>query len=280
MAVAAVLGAGPLGGAIAHKLAERAVFREIRLIDEQGDVAAGKALDIRQAGPIGPFDVDLSATSDPLAAVGAAVIILADPLSGYEWEGDHGLALLRRLARAGAIGPFVLAGSKQTGLMEKAVAELKLPVDRLVGSAPSAVAGAVRALVGVELNLSGTDVDVTIAGRPPAFVVGWSSASASGALVTDRVPAHRLAAIAQALPRMWPPGAQANASATARIAEALATGSRRLHSALAVLDGELGVRGVAAMLPLELGQGRVLRRTLPSFSPQELTELMNSVSRK
>ena len=95
MPVAAILGAGPLGGAIAHKLAERAVFREIRLIDEQGNVAAGKALDIRQSGPIGRFDVDLSATSDPLAAVGADVLILADPLNGGEWEGDLGLALVR-----------------------------------------------------------------------------------------------------------------------------------------------------------------------------------------
>jgi malate dehydrogenase len=277
MAVAAVLGAGPLGGAIAHKLAERAVFREIRLIDESDSVAAGKALDIRQSGPIGRFDVDLTATSDPLAAVGAAVVILADPLNGSEWDGDAGLALIRRLARAGATAPFVLAGPKHAGLMERAVSELKVPADRLVGSAPSALVGAVRALVGLELSLSGTDVAVAVTGRPPAFVVGWSSAAVSGALVTERVPAHRLAAIGQALPRMWPPGPQANASATARIAEALAAGSHRVHHALTVLDGELGVRGVAAMLPLELGEGRVLRRTLPSLSPQERTALMNAV---
>lgn len=277
MHIAAILGAGPLGSAIAHKLSERAVFREIRLIDEHGDVAAGKALDIRQSGPIGRFDVDLTAASDPLAAAGATVIILADPLSGSGWEGDHGLALLRRLVRAGAKGPFVLAGAKQTMLLEQAVAELKLPADSLVGSAPSALSGAVRALVGVEVGLSGTDVDVAVAGRPPAFVIGWSSASVSGALVSGRVPAHRLAAITQALPRMWPPGPQANASATARIAEALARGSRRLHEALSVLDGELGARGVAAMLPLELGQGRVQRRVMPSLSPQERTEITNGL---
>lgn len=279
MPVAAVLGAGPLGGAIAHKLAERAVFREIRLIDEAASVAAGKALDIRQSGPIGRFDVDLTAAADPLAAAGAAVVILADPVGGGGWDGEAGLALVRRLVRAGTTGPFVLAGPAQTGLLEKAVTELKVPSDRLVGSAPSALAGAVRALVGVELNLSGTEVAVAVAGRPPAFVIGWSSANVSGALVTERVPAHRLAAIGQALPRLWPPGPQANASATARIAEAFVTGSRRMHYAMTVLDGELGMRGVAAMLALEIGQGRVLRRSVPSFSPQELTALTNSVSR-
>jgi hypothetical protein len=279
MLSAAILGAGPLGGAIAHKLAERAVFREIRLIDASVGVAAGKALDIRQSGPSGRFDVDLTAAPDPLSAAGATVIILADPLGGGDWGGDEGLDLLRRFARAGTTAPFVLAGPSHTGLLEKSVVELKLPADRMIGSAPSALVGAVRALVGAEVGLSGTEVAVTVSGRPPAFVVGWSAATVSGGLVTERVPAHRLAAISRALPRMWPPGPQANASATARIAEALATGSRRLHCALTVLDGELGARGVAALLPVEFGQGRVVRRLPPSLSPQELTELMNAVSR-
>ena len=177
MTVAAILGAGPLGAAIAHKLAERAVFRAIRLIDESSQVAAGKALDIRQSGPIGGFDVDLSATADPLAATGATVIILADPISGGAWEGDRGLALVDRLMRAGTTSPIVMAGPAQVGLMERAVAELKVPAERLVGSAASAVVTAVRAFIGIELNLSGVDVDLAIVGRPPGFVVGWSSAT-------------------------------------------------------------------------------------------------------
>src|SRR5215471_19868702 len=145
MTVAAILGAGPLGASIAHKLAERAVFREIRLIDDNGPVAAGKALDIRQSGPVGGFDVDLSATTDPLAATGAAVIILADPLGGGEWEGDRGLSLISRLARAGTTAPMVLAGAAQVTVMERAVSELRLPADRIVGTAASAVVTAVRA---------------------------------------------------------------------------------------------------------------------------------------
>jgi malate dehydrogenase len=280
MTVAAILGAGPLGSAIAHKLAERAVFRSIRLIDEAEAAAAGKALDIRQSGPIGGFDVELTASADPLAATEATVIILADPIGGGDWEGDRGLALLGRLARSGTAAPFVLAGAKQVVVMERAVSELKIAADRLIGSASSALPGAVAALVGVELNLSGTTVHVPVAGRPPGFVIGWSSATAAGALVTERVPAHRLAAIAQAMPRMWPPGPQANAAATARIAEGLARGSRQLHYGMTVLDGELGARGVAAMLPLELGNGRILRRHVPSLSPQEQNALMTAVARK
>jgi len=279
MTVAAILGAGPLGASIAHKLAERAVFREIRLIDDNGPVAAGKALDIRQSGPVGGFDVDLSATTDPLAATGASVIILADPLGGGDWEGDRGLGLIGRLARAGTTAPMVLAGAAQVTLMERAVSELRLPAERIVGTAASAVVTAVRAFVGIELNLSGTNVNLAIVGRPPGFVIGWSSATISGALLTDSVAPHRLAAIAQSLSRIWPPGPQAVAAATADIAEALARGSRRLHYGMTVLDGELGARGVAAMLALEIAEGRIARRVVPSLSPQEQNAVMSAVSR-
>ena len=275
MSVVAILGAGPLGSAIAHKLAERARVREIVLIDENAPVAAGKALDIRQSGPIDGYDTILSATADVLAATGASAIVFADRADGTEWEGEAGLALIDRLSRAGTRAPFVFAGARQLWLAEAAARELKLPADRLIGTAPSALVNAVSALASVELGLSG--VNVSVGGRPPSFVIGWSSATVAGSLITERIPAHRLLAISRALPKLWPPGPQAIAAPTALVVEALVAGSRRLHHAVTVLAGELGMSGVGVMLPLELGRGRVLQRVVPSFSPQEKTELLNSL---
>jgi hypothetical protein len=159
--------------------------------------------------------------------------------------------------------------------MELAYAELGVAAHRLVGSTPGALVSAVRALAAVEMNLS--SVDLTMVGRPPAFVVGWSAASAAGSLVTDRVPAHRLLAISNAITKLWPSGPQAIGSATAGIVEALIDGSRRPHPGLTIVDGELGARGRAVLLPLELGRLRVLRHVMPSLSPQERTELINSL---
>lgn len=268
MSVAAVVGAGALGGAVAHALAERAAFREIRLIDDQTNVAAGKALDIRQSGPIDVVDVDIVATGELLAAAGASVIILADPLSG-PLEGEAGLAVVRQLVRAGTDAPLLFAGAAHAWLMEKAHVELKVPANRLVGSASAAQVGAARALIGLEMNVSGVDVQVTVVGRPPAFVLAWSSATVSGSLVRERIAPHRLSAVSRALAGLWPPGPQAIGVATAQLAAALVFGSRRLHQATTVLDGEPGTRGVSTMLPLSLGRGRVLERVMPSLSPQE-----------
>ena len=87
MSSVAIVGAGPIGSAIAHWLAERARFRAIRFIDASVNVAAGKALDLRQSGPIAGVDVDLTATGDVLAAAGASVIVIADAIDGGEIAG-------------------------------------------------------------------------------------------------------------------------------------------------------------------------------------------------
>ena len=271
MSSVAIVGAGSIGSAIAHWLAERARFRAIRFIDASVNVAMGKALDLRQSGPIAGVDVDLVATGDVLAAAGADVIVIADAIDGGEWQGETGLALVAQIARSGATGPIVFAGPRQAALMETVAKEVKVPIDRLVGSAASAIPGAIRTLVGVELGRSGVDVDVTVVGRPPALVIGWTSATVGGSLLTTHVGPNRLRAISDAIAKLWPPGPQAIGAATAQIAEALAFGSRRVHHAMAIGDGELGARGAAALMPLELGQGRILRRITPSLSPQERT---------
>jgi len=274
---AAILGAGPIGAAVAQRLAERGRLNRILIVDDAGDVASGIALDIQQSAPVLSVEARLSATSDVLGAAGADVIVIADRASGGEWPVDEGLAMVERLTRAGAPGPLVMAGPAQYRLMESAHREAGVSRDRIVGTAPSALVGAVQSLVGLELGMSGAELAVV--GRPPSFVVAWSTATAAGTLISDRVAAHQLLAVSHALPRLWPPGPRAIASATAPIVEALRHGARRLHPALTILDGEYGVRGRAAMLPLDLARGRIRARVLPSLSDQERTAFLNGLNR-
>jgi malate dehydrogenase len=272
----AILGAGPIGASLAHRLAGRGRVAAITLIDSNESAASGKALDITQSGPVERFGTRVGAAGDVLASSSASVIVVADEIEDGEWEGDRGLALLDRLRRAGTRAPIVFPGAHQLWLMEKGYRELGIEASRLVGTAPSAMVSALRAWAGLELSLA--SVDVTAVGRPPALVVAWSTATAGGAMVTDRVPAHRLLALSDRLTRLWPPGPFATASATAPIVEALVDGSRRLHVAVTVVDGDLGARGRAVLLPLDLVSGQVRGFVLPSLSPQERTELQNAVA--
>lgn len=271
-----IIGAGPIGASIAHRLVQRTRIASLRLIDSDTNVATGKALDIAQAGPVERFDVRMTTGDDELAAVTSPVIVVADDSAGGPWDSERGLALVQRLMRAGTSATFVFAAPSHVWLMEKGYRELGIGADRLIGTAPSAIVGAVRALAGLELG--GASVQLTVAGRPPALVIGWTAATTDGLMLTDRIAAHRLFAISRALPKLWPPAPYAIASATAQVVEGLVCGARSLMPALTVVAGELGVRGAAVMLPLELGRGRVLGHVMPSFSAQELTEMTSGLS--
>jgi len=278
MSFVAIVGAGSVGAAVAHRLAIRARVRRIHLIDTNRELATGKALDIQQAGPIEDFDTELVGGGDVLAAAGAAVIVLADDAADGEWTGDRGMSVLAQLVRAGSTAALVFAGPHQTTLMETCYRQFHVPSARLIGTAPAAMVGAARALANLEMNAAGAQVIVL--GRAPEFVIAWSSGSIAGTLLTDRIPAHRLTAIAQSLMKLWPPGPYAIASATAPVVEALLEGGRTPLAATSILDGELGVRGTGVLLPLELGRQRVLSHRLPSLSPQERTSLINSLAQR
>ena len=93
----AIVGAGELGGMVAHVLARRDVVPTVRLVDERGPVAIGKALDLMQAAPLERFATQISGSGDLYTVAGADLIVIADPAGESEWFADGGLTLVRRL---------------------------------------------------------------------------------------------------------------------------------------------------------------------------------------
>src|SRR4051794_8317964 len=74
----AIVGAGDLGGAIAHVVARRDIVSSVLLVEEHGNVAAGKALDIAQAAPIEGFATQITGRTDIMTVAGADVVIIGD----------------------------------------------------------------------------------------------------------------------------------------------------------------------------------------------------------
>ncbi len=280
MSVVAIIGAGEIGSAVAFALARRARVRDVRLVDAAASVAAGKALDIRQTGPIEGFDTIVSGRGDVLDAVNSDLIVIADAVTDGEWEGERGLAIVKQLVRAGSKAPIVFAGPKQNWLMEAAVREAGIAPDSIVGSAAGAIHSGLRALVALEVNATGVDIAAAVVGRPPAFTIGWTSATLGGSLLSAAMPAHRMLAVGDTLKKLWPPKPHAIGAATTMIVEGLLFGARRHIYATTVLNGEYGERGVATMLPLELGNRRVMRRLEPSLSGMERVEFLNGLAKR
>src|SRR2546426_10432640 len=103
-----IVGAGELGGLIAHAAARRGVAQDICLIDEKGRVAEGKALDIMQAAPVESFSARVAGSSDPSLVGGATVVVIADAAGGAESQGEAGPTLIKR---APAFSPKSVIGA-------------------------------------------------------------------------------------------------------------------------------------------------------------------------
>jgi malate dehydrogenase len=280
MGFIAIVGSGAIGGAVAHALAQRDRVREVRLIDPHGSVAGGKALDIQQSSPIDAFTVKLTASNAIDAAVGADVIVIADPAGASgEHDGEAGLALVRQLTRAGNTSPLLFAGAGQRDLIAKTVTELHVPRSRAIGSAPFALESALRAIAGLALEGSGVEVSLRVVGVPPrSAVVAWEEASAFGQPIASQLPAHVIAGLTSRIPGLWPPGPYALAAAAARVAEAIVNGSRRRYSCFVVMAAG-PVRAAVCSMPVHLDRQGVDQIVEPALTRQERTMMENAVER-
>jgi malate/lactate dehydrogenase len=273
----AIVGAGPLGGTLAHLVARRDLARTVRLIDNAGEVAAGKALDIMQAAPIEGFACTVTGSSDITQIVDASIVVLADDARGAVWEGDAGVAQLNRLRRLAAGRPIVCSGAGHGPLVERGVRELAYERERLFGSAPEALVSALRALVAIEVDGSPGDVSLLVLGVPPMrALVSWEHATVGGLSAIRALDESVRRRLQARIPELWPPGPLALAAAAAHAVAALAGRSRCHLTAFVAPDDRLGRRARVAAWPVTLGTGGLTSVIIAPLNPHEQTALDNA----
>lgn len=278
MSIVAIIGAGPLGGALAHALAGRSRVDEVRLIDLAGRIAEGKALDILQSGPIEQFGTRITAATSYAAAAGADVIALADSAADGEFSSESGLAVVRQIVRMDVKAPLLFAGGGQRELMGRTVGELQVTSRRVIGSAPLALESAVTALAAALADVSPSDLSIGIAGVPPRdTVIGWDAATAFHQPISTVLPAHQLSALSARASALWPPAPFTLASAAARVSEALVNGSRRRYTCFAAIDVAGAGRDMIAAVPVEIVKGGIGRTLEPALSRHERTAFENGL---
>lgn len=283
MATICIVGAGELGGSTAHALARGERVRRVLLIDGDGTIAAGKALDIQQAGAVEGFHTRVDGTNDLTRVAGAAVVVVADSgrapapsgvEASQEWGGETGLSMIARLSGFVGTAPIVFAGASHSDLILSVGREAGVERGRLVGSAPEALAGAIRAIVALEAGCSPSEVTLAVLGTPPSgFLVPWGEAAIGGYSLERVLTQVQLRRIESRLARLWPPGPQALGLAAAKITEALVTSSRRTMSVLTVLGGEFGIRDRAGVLPCLLTPSGIAHIRLPDLHSRERVQL-------
>ena len=276
MSTVCIIGSGDLGGAVAHALARRGRVARVILVDDARNASAGKALDILQSGAIEGGHTRIEGTDDLSRAMGCAACVIADRFGPVpaEWQGDDGLAMLRRLLSYTADAPLVFAGVSQAELLLHAEQDLGARRERLIGSASEAFSAAVTAIVAMEAHCSPVEIRLTVLGSPPSgFVVPWSEASIGGFGLERVLTPVQLARIEARTARLWPPGPFALGLAAARVAEATIESARRAWSVLTVLGGEFGVRGRVGALPVLLSRSGIVHVRVPMLNARERVKL-------
>jgi malate dehydrogenase len=276
----AIVGAGELGGLLAHILARRNVVRDVRLIDDSSSrptIASGKALDIMQAAPVERFATQVSGSADLSAAGGSPIVVVADRVAGGESRGDEGLMLLRRIGGLAPNAIVLCAGAAARELLERGVRELHIARPRLFGSAPEALAAAARAIVALEANGSPRDVALSVIGAPPdQMIIPWEETTIGGFAATRMLSEPARRRIDARLPRLWPPGPYALASAAAKVVEAVVGRSRAGASCFVAPDDSAGQRWRAVALPVRIGPHGV-DVVLPTLNAHDRIALDNAM---
>jgi malate dehydrogenase len=274
----AIAGAGELGRAVAHTLLLRDKVASIRLIDDREGLASGVALDLTQAAAVHGCSARLAGSRDLLAAAGAAVVVIADSASGDGGAVEQAIATLRRIAAIAPGAAVICAGPSHGQLVEEGVRALGMPRERIVGTAPEALASAIRACVALEANVSAQEVSLTVLGTPPRrTVVPWQEASVGGRAMTRVLEEPALRRLAGRVAPLWPPGPSALAGAAALAIDALGGHSRRTISCFVGPDDTMGARRRTVALPVRLGSSGVVAVELPVLNVSDRVALENAM---
>jgi malate dehydrogenase len=272
----AILGAGELGGSLAHVLARRDVVRRIQLIDPSGQIAAGKALDIMQSSPVERFTTTVAGTTDLTRVAGCGIVVIADRAKAA--ESTDPLLTLKQMTRLASRAVIVCADIDGCLLVERAARELQVKRTRIVGSAPEALAASLRALVALRANASVRDVALTVIGAPPAHaVVDWESATIAGYAATRVLDEPHLRRLSAQVGPLWPPGPHALAHAAAEAVGAICGRSRRTVSGFVAPDDSSGRRTRCVALPVRLGTNGIVHVEAPTLSVAARIALDNAM---
>ena len=276
----ALIGAGMIGGTLAHLAAMRELG-DIVLFDIAEGIPEGKALDISQAGPVDGFDASLKGSSDYADIAGADVCIVTAGIARKPgMSRDDLLAINLKVMKAVGEGikthapdSFVICITNPLDAMVWALREFSgLPHNRVVGMAGVLDSARFRHFLADEFQVSVEDVTAfvlgghgdtmvpiveysTVAGIPiPDLIkMGWSTKERIDAIVArTRAGGGEIVALLKTGSAYYAPATSAIA-----MAESFLKDKKRVLPAAANLTGQYGVDNLYVGVPVVIGAGGV-----------------------
>ena len=296
-----LIGAGQIGGTLAHLIGIKEVANEVVLFDVASGIAKGKALDIAQSSSVDGFNVKFSGTDNYEDIKDSDVIIITagvprkpgmsrDDLLGIN------LKIIKQVAegiKVNAPNAFVICITNPLDVMVMAFQKYSgLPANKVVGMAGILDSSRFKLFLSEELNVPVREIDAMVMGGHGDTMVPLPRfTKVSGKPLMDllkdgKISEEKLESINQ---RTRDGGAEivkylekgsafyAPAASGVEMAEAFLKDQKKLLPCAAHLHGEYGINNVYAGVPVIIGKEGVERIDEIDLNENEKTEFNNSV---
>jgi len=296
----ALIGAGNIGGTLAH-LAAKKELGDIVLFDVVEGVPQGKALDLSQCGPVEGFDARITGSNDYKDIAGADVIIVTAGVArkpGMSRDDLLGINLKVMKAvgegiKANAPDAFVICITNPLDAMVWALREFSgLPHNKVVGMAGVLDSARFSHFLAEEFGVSVKDVNTfVLGGHGDTMVPVAEYSTINGIPVPDLIKMgkstqERIDAIVKRtrggggeIVALLKTGSAYYAPATSGIAmaEAYLNDQKRILPCAAYVDGKYGVDGLYVGVPVVIGAGGVEEIVEIALNDEAKTNLQVSV---
>ena len=296
-----LIGAGQIGGTLAHLIGTKEVADEVVLFDVASGFAKGKALDIAQSSSVDGFNVRFSGTDNYEDIKDSDVIIITagvprkpgmsrDDLLGIN------LKIIKQVAegiKKNAPNAFVICITNPLDVMVMAFQKFSgLPVSKVVGMAGILDSSRFKLFLSLELNVPVKEIEAMVMGGHGDTMVPLPRfTKVSGKPLLDlvkegKISAERLEEINQ---RTRDGGAEivkylekgsafyAPAASGVQMAEAYLKDEKKLLPCAVHLNGEYGVENVYAGVPVIIGKNGVEKIEQIDLDEKEKKEFMHSI---
>ncbi len=296
-----LIGAGQIGGTLAHLIGVKELVDKVVLFDVASGIAKGKALDIAQSSSVDGFNVKFLGTDDYKDIKGSDVIIITagvprkpgmsrDDLLGIN------LKIIKQVAegiKKNAPEAFVICITNPLDVMVMAFQKFSgLPANKVVGMAGILDSSRFKLFLSEEFNIPVREIEAMVMGGHGDTMVPMPRLTkVSGKplinLVNDgKISKERLEEINQ---RTRDGGAEivkylekgsafyAPAASGVQMAEAYLNDQKKLLPCAAQLNGEYGVKDVYAGVPVIIGKKGVEKINEIDLDDKEKKDFMHSI---
>ncbi len=296
-----LIGAGQIGGTLAHLIGTKELVNEVVLFDVASGIAKGKALDIAQSSSVDGFNVKFSGTDDYKDIKNSDVIIITagvprKPGMSRDDLLEINLKIIKQVAdgvKQNAPNAFVICITNPLDVMVMAFQKFSgLPANKVVGMAGILDTSRFKLFLSLELNVPVKEIEAMVMGGHGDTMVPMPRfTKVSGTPLLDlvkegKISKERLEEINQ---RTRDGGAEivkylekgsafyAPAASGVQMAEAYLNDQKKLLPCAVQLNGEYSVNNVYAGVPVIIGKGGVEKIEEVSLDENEKKEFMHSI---